>query len=79
MYLQMVTGDATVQNGTLVFTDDATVQCVAVNSPNSPDGMSCFSLRLSTESAVTGLTLSPAMATVCVVSTEGRLLPFVKV
>ena len=61
-----------VQNGTLLFTDDATVQCVAVNSP---DGMSCFSLRLSTDSAVTGLTLSPALATLCVVSTdEGRLL-----
>ena len=69
------TGNAVVQNGTLLFTDDATVQCVAVNSPNSPDGMSCFSLRLSTDSDVTGLTLSPALATLCVVPTdEGRLL-----
>lgn len=63
-----------VQNGTLLFTDDAAVQCVAVNSPYSPDGMSCFSLRLSTDSPVTGLTLSPALATLCAVSTEGELL-----
>lgn len=65
------TGNAVVQNGTLLFTDEATVQCVAVNRP---DGMSCFSLRLSTESVVTGLTLSPALATLCVMSTEGRFL-----
>lgn len=67
------TDDATVQNGNLLFTDDATIQCVAVNIPSSPDEMPCFSMRLSAENTVTGLTLSPALATICVASPQGRL------
>lgn len=61
-----------------MFTDDATIQCVAVrvtsDSPGSPDEELCFSLSLSATTTVSGLTLSPAVATVCVVPTEGECM-----
>ena len=62
-------------NDSLLFTDDATIQCVAVSvssvSPGSTDE-SCLTLTLSTTTTVTGLTISPSEATVCVVSADGE-------
>lgn len=72
----MAAADSSVQNGTLLFTDDAIIQCVAVSIPSdslgSPDEGSCFSLSLSASNTVSGLTLSPALATVCVVPAGGE-------
>ena len=66
------TAESMVQDGAIVFTDAATTQCIAVSlSLPSPDGESCLSLSLSATSSVNGLTLSPSMATICVVSNEG--------
>ena len=74
-YLTLPAVDSTTQNGTLLFTDDATIQCVAVSvsllSPGSTDE-SCLTLTLSTTTTVTGLTLSPFEATVCVVYADGE-------
>lgn len=66
--------DALVQNGTLLFTDEATIQCIAVSVFSTADD-SCLSLSLSSPTTVSGLTLSPALATICVIPTEGELLP----
>ena len=68
-------GDKAVQNGTLLFTDDATIQCVAVSITSVPpgsNGESCLSMSLSTTSTVSGLTISPSLATICIVPTEGE-------
>ena len=74
--LHILAADLTVQNGTLLYTDEATIQCVAVSvpskSPGSPDEELCFTLSLSASSTVGYLTLSPAIATVCIVPTEGK-------
>ncbi|CAI8052161.1 Adhesion G-protein coupled receptor V1, partial [Geodia barretti] len=63
------------QNGTLLFTDDATIQCVAVSVSSVSAGStdeSCLTLTLSPTTNVTGLTISPDLATVCVVPIEGK-------
>ena len=69
------TDESAVQNGTLLFTEDATVQCMAVSltpvTSGLPGGESCLSLRLSVTSTVGGLILSPDLATLCVFSTAG--------
>ena len=66
--------DAQTQNGTLLFTDDATVQCVVVSVSSVSAGStdeSCLSLTLSAATTVTGLTLSPSLANICVIPVEG--------
>ena len=73
----IATAESTVQNGTIVFTDDATIQCIAVSlSSFSPNG-ECLSLSLSAASSVDGLTLSPSVTIICVISIEGNLLSVV--
>jgi hypothetical protein len=73
LYVVADTDESAVQNGTLLFTEDATVQCMAVSLPpvtsGLPGGESCLSLRLSVTSIVGGLILSPDLATLCVFST----------
>lgn len=69
----LILDDALVQNGTLLFTDEATIQCITVLVISTADD-SCLSLSLSSPTTVSGLTLSPALATICVVQTEGELL-----
>ena len=67
--------DAQTQNGTLLFTDDATIQCVAVSVSSVSAGStdeSCLSLTLSAATTVTGLTLSPSLADICVQSADGK-------
>ena len=60
-----------IQNDTLLFSDDASTQCVAVSVASvSPE--SCLTLTLAESTDVTGLTLSHSTATVCVVSVEGE-------
>ncbi|CAI8052979.1 Extracellular matrix protein 3, partial [Geodia barretti] len=64
---------AMTQNGTLLFTDDATIQCVAVSVSSVSAGStdeSCLTLTLSPTTTVTGLTISPDVATVCVTSAD---------
>ena len=63
--------DSVTQNGILLFTDDATIQCVAV-AVLSVSSDSCFSLSLSATTTVSGLTLNPDQATICVVPADGR-------
>ena len=69
--------DTTVQNGTLLFNDNTAIQCIAVSltsvTHGSPNEESCLTLSLSVTSSGSGLTLSPSLATICVVSTEGEL------
>ena len=63
------------QNGTLLFTDDATIQCVAVSVSSVSAGStdeSCLTLTLSPTTTVTGLTISPSLATICKVLAEGN-------
>lgn len=62
------------QNGDLLFTDDALIQCVAVSVSSVTAGTtdeSCLTVTLSTSTTVTGLTISPSLATVCKVPAEG--------
>ena len=69
------------QNGTLLFTDEAAIQCVAVSVSSVSAGStdeSCLTLTLSTTTTVSGLTLSPSLATVCKVPAEGELYMFWK-
>ena len=69
-----LSADAQTQNGTLLFTDDATIQCVAVSVSSVTAGStdeSCLSLTLSAATTVTGLTLSPSLANICVIPVEG--------
>ncbi|CAI8052157.1 hypothetical protein GBAR_LOCUS28549, partial [Geodia barretti] len=64
---------AMTQNGTLLFTDDATIQCVAVSVSSVSAGStdeSCLTLTLSPSTTVTGLTISPSLATICKVLAE---------
>ena len=71
------TDQSTVEDGTLLFTDDATIQCIAVSLSSVTPGSneeSCLSLSLSATSTVSGLTLNPSVSTICVVSIEGNLL-----
>ena len=75
MHSQNTGGTTTVQNGTLLFTDDATIQCVAVSVMSVALGSneeSCLLLRLSETSIVSGLTISPSLATICIVPTAGE-------
>ena len=68
--------DAQTQNGTLLFTDDATIQCVAVSVSSVSAGStdeSCLSLTLSSATTVSGLTITPYAATICVASPDGML------
>ena len=70
------TVDAETQSGTLLFTDDATIQCVAVSVSSVTAGStdeSCLSLTLSSPTTVSGLTLSPSLGTVCKVLTDGKI------
>ncbi|CAI8052156.1 hypothetical protein GBAR_LOCUS28548, partial [Geodia barretti] len=65
--------NAQTQNGTLLFSDDATIQCVAVSASSVSAGStdeSCLTLTLSPTTTVTGLTISPDVATVCVTSAD---------
>ena len=69
------TVNAQTQNGTLLFSDDATIQCVAVSVSSVSAGStdeSCLTLTLSPTTTVTGLTISPGVATVCVTSADGK-------
>ena len=69
------TANAQTQNGTLLFSDDATIQCVAVSVSSVSAGStdeSCLTLTLSPTTTVTGLTISPYVATVCVTSADGK-------
>ena len=69
------TANAQTQNGTLLFSDDATIQCVAVSVSSVSAGStdeSCLTLTLSPTTTVTGLTISPDVATVCVTSADGK-------
>ena len=69
--------DTTVQNSTLLFTDDTAIQCIAVSLSSVTAGPlneeSCLSLNLSVTSSVSGLTLNPSLATICIVPSEGEL------
>ena len=73
MYLPTV--DLVIQNGTLLFTEEATIQCVAVLvssvTPGSTDE-SCLTLTLFETTNFTGLTLNPSTAAICVVSADGE-------
>ena len=63
------------QNGTLLFTDEASIQCVAVSVSSVSAGStdeSCLTLTLSPTTTVSGLTLSPSVATMCVASADGK-------
>ena len=63
----------TVQNGTLLFTDGTALQCITVLLTSlTTDEDSCLSLNLSVTSHISGLTLSPSLATICTVPTEGE-------
>ena len=67
-------GDMQTQSGIVSFMDDATIQCVAVSVSSvnaSSTGESCLTLTLSTTSTVSGLTISPSSASICVVSADG--------
>lgn len=68
--------DSVFQNGTLLFTDDATIQCVAVSvssiCSDATDEEACLTLTLSTMTTVSGLSLSPDRATICLVSMDGK-------
>ena len=82
MTITSLPDDAVTQNGTLLFTDEAAIQCVAVSvssvSPGSTDE-SCLTLTLSPTTTVSGLTLSPSVATVCKVPAEGEQVYYVSI
>ena len=74
LLIRIIPDGAMTQNGTLLFSDDATIQCVAVSVSSVSAGStdeSCLTLTLSPTTTVTGLTISPDVATVCVTSADG--------
>ena len=82
MTISSLPDDAVTQNGTLLFTYEAVIQCVAVSVSSVSAGStnkSCLTLTLSPTTTVSGLTLSPSVATVCKVPAEGELVYYVSI
>ena len=66
--------ESTAQNGSVHFNDDATIQCVPIpiTSVSPSEEEECFTFNMSSVTSVSGLTLDPAQATVCVFPIEGE-------
>ena len=63
------------QSGTVELTPASTKQCISI--PIIDDSVSevdqeCFTISLSESSGTADLTLSPAIATVCIIDTDGK-------
>lgn len=73
-------GDYTDHSGSFNITDSASVQCIPItivsDGINEPD-QDCFTYSITSVSSISGLTLSPHMATVCISDGESEILSIV--
>ena len=75
--LNTAPGDFIAQTGTLQVTSSATIQCISI--PVISDGVDesdqeCFTVSISEASGALNLTITPALATVCITDADGKAL-----
>ena len=67
--------DYTAQSGSVTVTDGAQLQCIPisiVSSSSTEQDVECFTFSTSAADTVTGLTVDPAQASVCIIDRNGE-------
>ena len=76
MFAYVAPDDFLEQSGTVELMSTSTKQCISIpivdDSVNEAD-QECFTVSLSESSGTVDLTLSPAIATVCINDTDGKI------
>ena len=67
--------DYTSLSGFVTITDDVTFQCISVliqSDSSSEQDTECFTFRISVADTVSGLSVDPAQASVCIIDQGGK-------
>ena len=76
LILLIAPSDYAAQSGSVTMTDGAQLQCIPisiVSSSTTERDVECFTFRISAADTVTGLTVDPARASVCIIDRNGEI------